>query len=144
MTQRFFDDVAVGDELVGFSITPSTVQLMRYCAVTWNMHRIHFDAAYAADEGYPGVLVQSHLHQAFLTRLCTDWMGARGRLRTLSNTVRRFATTDDELRLRGRVVQTIATEDHAGLVTLEVEEVRARDDTVCASGRAVIELPSAH
>lgn len=141
MTERLFDEVSVGDDLGAFAITPSTVKLMRYCAVTWNMHRIHFDAAYAAQEGYPGVLVQSHLHQAFLTKLCTDWMGPGGRLRALSNTVRRFATTDDELRLRGRVVDASPSDDHSGLVILEVEEVRTRDGVVCASGRAVIELP---
>ena len=141
MSQRLFDDVSIGDELSGYVASPSTAQLMRYCGVTWNMHRIHFDHPHAAEEGYPGVLVQSHLHQAFLTKLVTDWMGPKGRLRTLTNTVRRFATTDDQLKLHGKVVEVSPVDDNSGLVTVEIEEVRLRDDVVCAPGRAVIELP---
>ena len=141
MSQPLFGSVAIGDELPGYVVAPTTVQMMRYCGVTWNTHRIHFDAARAAEEGYPGVLVQSHLHQAFLTRLVTDWMGPRARLRSLSASVRRFATAGDELALRGRVVLTETKDQNTGVVTLEIEEVRTKDDTVCAPGRAVVELP---
>jgi len=141
MTQRLFSSVAAGDELPGFEVVPSSVQMMRYCAVTWNMHRIHFDAEQAAAEGYPGLIVQSHLHQAFLTRLITDWMGPRGQIRSLSATVRRFATAGDTLRLRGRVVETDRKDDFSGLVTIDIEEVRPSDGIVCAPGRAVVELP---
>lgn len=141
MAQRHFGSVSVGDKLPGFVVVPTTVQMMRYCGVTWNMHRIHYDAARAAEEGYPGVLVQSHLHQAFLTKLVTDWMGPGGQLRSLSASVRRFATAGDELLLRGRVVETVPKDEKSGLVTLEIEEVRSKDDVVCAPGRAVVELP---
>jgi acyl dehydratase len=142
VNQRVFESVTIGDELPGFVTEPTTVQLMRYCAVTWNMHRIHFDAAYAAEEGYPAVLVQSHLHQAFLTKLCTDWMGPRGWLRSLSATVRRFAVPGDQLRCRGRVADLDAVDEFAGLVTVEIEEVRDQDGMVCAPGQAAIELPT--
>ena len=143
MSQRLFHSVNVGDELPSFVITPTTVQLMRYCGVTWNMHRIHFDAAQAAAEGYPGVMVQSHLHQAFLTRLVTDWMGPRGRLRRLNTSVRRFAVAGDTLVLRGLVVMTEQKDEHSGLITVDVEEVRRDDNVVCAPGQALVELPVA-
>jgi acyl dehydratase len=143
VSDRVFESVTPGEKLDGFVVVPTTVQLMRYCGVTWNMHRIHFDAPHAAEEGYPGVLVQSHLHQAFLTKLCTDWMGPRGRLKHLSATVRRFATAGDELMCRGRVLEVNPVDDDWGEVTVEIEEVRTKDDQVCAPGRAVIELPRA-
>jgi hydroxyacyl-ACP dehydratase HTD2-like protein with hotdog domain len=143
MGQISFGDVAVGDELPSYTVTPSMVQMMRYCGVTWNMHRIHYDLEQAALEGYPGVIVQSHLHQAFLTKLVTDWMGPQGRLRQLSNSVRRFATAGDELLLLGRVTELNAESANFGLVSIELQEVRTKDGVVCAPGLAIVELPVA-
>lgn len=139
--QRTFESVSVGDGLDGFATTPTPVQLMRYCGVTWNMHRIHFDVAHAAEEGYPGLIVQSHLHQALLTKLITDWMGAGGRLRNMDSSVRRFAIVGEELGYRGTVIDKGVEEDGYGSITVEVEEFKTADGTICAPGRAVIDLP---
>ncbi len=41
------------------SWTPTTSDLFRYSAATFNSHRIHYDLAYAmGEEGYPGLVVQ--------------------------------------------------------------------------------------
>jgi hydroxyacyl-ACP dehydratase HTD2-like protein with hotdog domain len=42
-SDRFFEDVEVGTELPALEKIPTTVQLFRYSAVTWNAHRIHFE-----------------------------------------------------------------------------------------------------
>lgn len=43
-------------------ITVSAAMMFRYSAVTFNAHRIHYDADYTRDtEGYPAVLVQGQL-----------------------------------------------------------------------------------
>src|SRR5207342_1123589 len=86
-----------GDRLPEQRHVPTRLQLFRYSSVTWNSHRIHFDPDYAAQEGYPDMLVQSHLHGAFLTSLCTDWHGVDGQLRGLGVTVKRFAVPGDVL-----------------------------------------------
>jgi hydroxyacyl-ACP dehydratase HTD2-like protein with hotdog domain len=134
-----FEDLEVGAELPALTKRPTTVQLFRYSAVTWNAHRIHYDQEYAASEGYPGVLVHSHLHGAFLTQLCTDWMGLQGKLRDLELSVQRFAVPGETLTCRGRIVD-LEREDGRGLVTVKLEEVNEEGE-VCAPGRAVIELP---
>ncbi|RJO75113.1 acyl dehydratase [Nocardia panacis] len=136
-----FGAVGIGDRLPELRNTPTRVQLFRYSAVTWNTHRIHFDSDYAAVEGYPDVLVQSHLHGAFLTRLCTDWMGARGRLTRLAVTVKRFAVPGDVLICAGTVTGVEKVDDHSGLVHLGLEEIRESDATVCAVGTASVALP---
>jgi hydroxyacyl-ACP dehydratase HTD2-like protein with hotdog domain len=135
-----FTTITVGDELPEQRHAPTHLQLFRYSAVTWNGHRIHYDTAYAKTEGYPDVLVQSHLHGAFLTRLCTDWAGPGGRLARLSLRVRRFAVPGDVLVCRARVTGTEIA-DGEGLVHLEIEEVRESDGTVCAPGTATVALP---
>ncbi len=46
------------DEQFAREIAPDPVLLMRYSALTFNGHRIHYDRPYAqAEEGYPGLVV---------------------------------------------------------------------------------------
>jgi hydroxyacyl-ACP dehydratase HTD2-like protein with hotdog domain len=46
--QLCFEDVKPGVALTPLVKRPTTVQLFRFSAVTWNAHRIHFDKPYAA------------------------------------------------------------------------------------------------
>ncbi|MER5437690.1 acyl dehydratase [Streptomyces sp. NPDC002790] len=140
-TQRYAESVSVGDDLTPQERRPTTVQLFRYCAITWNSHRIHYDKDYAASEGYPDVLVQSHLHGAYLTSLCTDFAGEKGCVERLSYSVRRFATPGDVLNVIGRVTEA-SKRDSGTLFRLEISEVRTEDEAVCASGEADVFLPS--
>ncbi|AUW57800.1 hypothetical protein C1T17_06455 [Sphingobium sp. SCG-1] len=49
---------------------PSTVELFRFSAVTFNAHRIHYDQTYATSaEGYPGLVVHGPLTAARLFSL---------------------------------------------------------------------------
>lgn len=43
------------------TIKPDSVMLFRYSALTFNGHRIHYDREYAAEEGYPGLVVHGPL-----------------------------------------------------------------------------------
>lgn len=64
--------------------THSRVQLFRFSAVSWNSHRIHYDAEFAASEGHPGVVVQSTLHGETLSRYALEWAGPGSRLESVS------------------------------------------------------------
>jgi acyl dehydratase len=130
-----------GDRIADLTWVPSEVQLFRYSAVTWNAHRIHYDQSYARGEGYPSVLVQSHLHGALLTRLCTDWVQGHGYLQRLSVSVRRYAVPGDVLVCRG-TVSAVHNDPLTGgtRVDLELEELRPADSSVCAAGQAQIVL----
>lgn len=134
-----YQQVAIGYQLPPLVKQPSYIQLFRYSAVTWNAHRIHYDQTYAREEGYPDVLVQSHLHGAFLTQLCTDWMGPKGELKSLSVQVKRFAVPGEKLICTGTVVEK-KVENGEGLVVVDLAEKNQRGE-VCAPGRAVIKLP---
>ena len=51
-------------------IMPGPVLLMRYSAVTFNGHRIHYDRPYTLEEeGYPGLLVQGPLIATYMSEL---------------------------------------------------------------------------
>jgi len=52
---------------------PGTVDLFRFSAVTFNSHRIHYDAAFASgEEGYPGLVVHGPFTAAMLFGLGTQ------------------------------------------------------------------------
>lgn len=138
---QFFDQVNIGDVLPQLIKTPTAVQLFRYSAVTWNAHRIHFEPAAAASDGHPDILVQAHLHGAFLVQLVMDWAGPRGRLRSFEWSNRARAVPGDVLKCSGRVTAKW-TEGSEHLVELELLETNQRDE-VCAPGKAVMALPLA-
>ena len=47
--------------------TPDEIDLFRFSAVTWNAHRIHYDADYARDvEGYPATVQNGGLTMQLL------------------------------------------------------------------------------
>ncbi|BCJ86248.1 hotdog family protein [Effusibacillus dendaii] len=134
-----FEQVEVGYQLPPLIRKPTYVKLFRYSAITWNAHRIHYDQNYAKEEGYPDVLVQSHLHGAFLTQLCTDWAGPCGELKSLTVTVKRFAVPGDILTCHGIVVEK-KREDGSGIVVVDLQEINQNGE-ICAPGRAEIKLP---
>lgn len=133
--QLYAGEVSVGDVLEDLVSRPSAVTLFRFSAVTWNPHRIHYDQAYAATEGYPGVIVHSHLHGSWLAQMVLAWAGPRSRLREFSWQNRQFAVLGDTLRCTGKVVSV-----DGALVECELLE-QNQDGAVCAPGRAVVELP---
>ena len=139
-SELFFEDVAVGAELSALEKVPTTVQLFRYSAVTWNAHRIHYEKDYAIQEGHPDVLVQAHLHGAFLVQMIGDWMGPRGRLVSFGWSNRGRAIPGDTLTCTGHVVGKRIDEGR-NLLDLEIVETNQRGET-CAPGKATVALPS--
>ena len=132
----FIEDIDVGHALPELVKVPTAVQLFRYSAVTWNAHRIHLEPDYARKEGHPDVLVQAHLHGAFLAQLVTDWAGPRARLVKLGWSNRGRAVPGDTLTCSGRV-----TAKSGDTVELELLETNQRSET-CAQGSATVRLPS--
>lgn len=137
--QLTFDRIVEGAELPTLTRRPSHVQLFRYSAVTWNAHRIHYDVEYARREGYPDVLVQAHLHGAFLIEMLMAWMGPQGRLLRFGWQNRAAAVPGDELTCSGRVTRTYSDAER-GYVECVLEERNQRGE-VCAPGSALVSLP---
>jgi hydroxyacyl-ACP dehydratase HTD2-like protein with hotdog domain len=124
--------IEVGDAIPELSRSPTTVQLFEFSAVTWNAHRIHYDAAYARTEGYADVLVQSHLHACFLSQAVRQGVVDRPRLERLGWQNRRTAVAGDELTISGRVAAV-----DGGRVELELEERNQRGE-LCVKGWATV------
>jgi hydroxyacyl-ACP dehydratase HTD2-like protein with hotdog domain len=123
-----------GDAIAPLVARPTAITLFRYSAVTWNPHRIHYDAPYAATEGYPGPLVQSHLHGAFLFEAVRRGIPDGATILTFGWRNRAPAIPGAELTVTGAVES--ATD---GVVSLVLEETDALG-VVCATGTATYAL----
>lgn len=137
----YFEDVAVGDRTTALDFRPSNVTLFRFSAVTWNAHRIHYDKDYAALEGYPDVLVQSHLHGCFLAQAALSWTQGSGVLRRFRWENRAVAIPGDTLRCEGIVTGRHQREGGTGMIDLELTEVN-QTGHLCAPAWATLALPS--
>lgn len=69
-------EMARRDETAKRQMIYDSTQLFRYSALTFNGHRIHYDADYARDvEGYAGLVVHGPLHAHMLMGLAETQMG---------------------------------------------------------------------
>ncbi|MGD9711822.1 MAG: MaoC family dehydratase N-terminal domain-containing protein [Thermomicrobiales bacterium] len=59
----------IPDADLHLDISPDSVLLFRFSALTYNAHRIHYDESYAREEGYPGVVVHGPLTALLLGEL---------------------------------------------------------------------------
>lgn len=58
-------------------MTANATMLFRYSAITFNGHRIHYDAPYArGDEGYGGLVVHGPLQATMMAHMAADIRGA--------------------------------------------------------------------
>jgi 3-methylfumaryl-CoA hydratase len=58
------------------ALTPDPTMVFRYSAITFNAHRIHYDAAYArGEEGYPDLVVNGGLTTSLLWEFATSRTG---------------------------------------------------------------------
>ncbi|MGI8552102.1 MAG: acyl dehydratase [Dehalococcoidia bacterium] len=132
------EDIREGMEIPPLVKRPTQVALFRFSGVTWNSHRIHFDRDYAATEGHGDVLVQGHLHGAYLTQMLLDWIGPAGMLTRFQWSNRRPGFPGDTLTCRGTVTRVYEEEDRT-LVDCEIWEENQLGE-VCAPGSATVSL----
>jgi hydroxyacyl-ACP dehydratase HTD2-like protein with hotdog domain len=115
---------------------PTAVDLFRFSAATNNPHLIHYNEQHAAGEGFRGVVVQSHLHAAYLHAAVSSWF-VGGRVRQLNWRNLQVAVAGDVLSVSGRVV---STSFQSGLDRTELEIVTTNQlDEAVVSAQCVVE-----
>lgn len=74
-TTRSLEPALLGAE--SLRVTPSAALLFRYSALTFNSHRIHYDAPYVTGaEAYPGLVVHGPLQATLLCHMAADLRGS--------------------------------------------------------------------
>jgi len=139
MTQRYFEDVQVNDELEPVEKLPTEDLAIDFFGRDNPTNPAFADAEAGRRMGVGGALVPGNLKLAWMTQFLHNWAGLEGRVVSLRAVMRRPDIAHRPLLLVGRVVDK-RQEDGRNIVELEVVTLAEGDPSVRAS--AQVELPS--
>ncbi len=138
--QIYFEDIEIDDDLPTMVKNPTRAQLFMYSAISWNVHRIHYDEAYAKTEDHPTVLVHGPLQGAFLGQYMTDWVSPGGTLKKIAYSNRGPALPDEPYIVKGCVTGK-RIEDGQHLVDCDLRGENNAGE-IAAVGSATVIVPS--
>jgi len=119
MSQRYYEDVNVDDELEPLERVPTTDMAIDFFGRDNPTNPAFADAEAGKRLGVGGALVPGLLKLAWITQYVSAWAGTEGMVRSVRAAYRRPDVADRPLVLAGRVVEK-RIEDGAHLVELEV------------------------
>ena len=141
---RFFEDVSVGEELTPLRKQIDLPRMMAYGAATWDFIRVHYDAEYVQELGFPGPFVDGQMMGAFLAQHIQDWAGPGVFLRKLGFRNRVMAYPGDSLVCHGVVTSLYREGDDnhgSGLAECDLWIENQRGERVVEPANALVQLP---
>ena len=139
--QRYWEDVAVGDELHGFDLYLSETKIAEQVSGSQDFYPVHHDRPFARAGGHEDIFVNTGFTRAALARLLTDYAGVDGWVCSLSYQMRRMNRPGDTMRLRGHVTRTYLADDGSHRVDLDIWVENDREGTTTPA-TATVMLPS--
>jgi acyl dehydratase len=140
MSQRYYEDVNIGDELEPFQRKTDFMNWNRFAAVNDEFIYIHMDDAAGEAAGQGGAFGMGNLRQSYLLNMLRTFAGDEGQVRELSLQYRVINKKNDVLTTSGRVVAK-TFEEGEYRVHLETG-VRNQLGQETAPGTAIVVLPS--
>jgi acyl dehydratase len=139
MSQRYFEDVNVDDELEPIEKLPTADMAIDFFGRDNPTNPAFADAEAGKRMGVGGALVPGILKMAWMTQFVSDWAGTEGTVRNLRVAFRRPDVAGNALVLSGRVVDK-RQEGGKNVVELEVVTLAGGEPSV--RGNVQVELPS--
>ena len=139
MSQLYYEDVKVDDEMEPLERTPTTDQAIDFFGRDKPTNPAFSDIEAGKRVGVGGALVPGLLKLSWLTQYVSNWAGQEGHVRNLRAAYRRPDVADRPLTLSGRVVDK-RVEDGKNIVELEV--VTLAEGQPSTRANVQVELPS--
>ena len=144
MSERYFEDVDVGDEFEDEWV-PERAQVLAYIALEPDGPAADTQGRFTDPErakklGFERPIVPGALSMSRLTRLVTDWMGESGELESIDVNFRRPVLQEDRLRCLGLITDGEPDGD-VGRVKLDIYLENERGERPL-QGVAVVALPA--
>jgi acyl dehydratase len=139
MTQRYFEDVNVDDELEPLERTPTTDMAIDFFGRDNPTNPAFADAEAGKRMGVGGALVPGLLKLSWITQYVSDWAGPEALVANLRVAYRRPDVADRPLVLSGRIVDKRKDGD-VNIVELEV--VTLANGEPSTRGNVQVNLPS--
>jgi acyl dehydratase len=137
---RCLEDVRIGEALPEIRFRASLTALVMYAGATWDFHRLHYDAAFAAEHGMPAPVMDGQMIGALIARQLMQWGGSDAFVRRLGYRLRAPVHADDDIRLTGSVTG-IEPAERSGLILCGIDVHKTDGSPVALSVKAAIELP---
>ena len=83
------------------------VRLVAYGGATWDWHRLHYEAEYAAARGIAGPIVDGQMFGALLAEALLDWLGPRAFIRRMNFRLRAMVFAGETVRCEGEVTSIV-------------------------------------
>ena len=139
MSQLYYEDVKVDDEMEPLERTPTTDMAIDFFGRDNPTNPAASDIEGGKRLGVGGALVPGLLKLSWLTQYVSNWAGTQGHVRNLRAAYRRPDVADRPLVLTGRVVDK-RVEDGKNVVELEV--VTLAEGQPSTRANVQVELPS--
>ncbi len=139
MTQRYFEDINIDDELEPLERLPSEDTAIDFFGRGNPTNPAFADAAAGRQQGFGGALVPGLLKISWMTEYAGRWAGPESRVKSIRVAFRRPDLAGKPLVLAGRVVDK-REEDGKKVVELEVAPLAGGEPSV--RGNIQVEVPS--
>ncbi len=139
MSQRYFEDVSVDEEMEPLEKTPTTDVAIDFFGRNNPSNPAFSDIEAGKRLGVGGALVPGMLKIAWMCKYVSDWAGVEGRLEGIRVAYRRPDIADRPLTLSGRVVDKRQTD---GRNIVELEVVTLAEGQPSVRGNVQVSLPS--
>ncbi len=139
LAERYWEDVAVGDDVPGFSKTLGWTEMVLQVSGSQDWNLVHHDSDFARDSGMDGIFYNTGWTTGMLGRVLTDWAGRSGWVEKLSFQMRGMNTSGATVRAHARVTGK-RQEDGRALVDLDIF-LESDQAGVTTPGKATVRLP---
>jgi acyl dehydratase len=137
---RYFDDVAVGDQLGPRTTGPvTTSHIVRFSTSVETFYPLHHDADWVRERGMPGILIAGPFKHALLVSLVTEWSGPEAFVREADCSHRGIDYPGSTFTATG-VVTRVWEAEGLGHVECEIDLTNDKGERTC-HGRVVTVLP---
>ncbi len=103
LAERYWDDVAEGDEVPGFRKTLDATEMVLQVSGSQDWNLVHHDTDFARDSGMQDIFYNTGWTTGMLGRVLTDWAGRSGWVEKLSFQMRGMNTGGASVRAHARV-----------------------------------------
>jgi len=136
---RYFEDVQAGDSLPPLEMDITLTALIMYAGATWDFHRYHYDAAFAAQSGMPAPFMDGQMIGALLSRQLMLWGGGDAFVRRLNYRQRAMVYVNESIVVTGKVTGT-AIEDGRPLAQCLMSVIKPDGTAIVRDATGTVEL----
>ena len=134
---RNLEDINVGDTLPPLHFDIDMASLVMYAGATWDFHRMHYDADYAATVGLSGPVMDGQMVGALLARVLMQWGGENAFVKRLNYRQGAMVFIGEKLVIGGTVMNK---DPKLRLISFDLFVIKANGMSVVRDASAVVEL----